>query len=75
MPFHDSLKDRKALVSLIHLQGHWIDAGPLQSFSTESCEQINVWPASGDLQVKGHPQAAATWRHLLIQPWPTRAPE
>lgn len=58
MPFHDSPKDLKALVSLIHLQGHWIDAGPLQSFSTESGEQINVWPASGDLQVKGHPQAS-----------------
>jgi len=58
MPFHDSLKDLKVLVSLLQLQDHWIDEGPLQSFSTESGEQINVWPASGDLQVKGHPQAS-----------------
>jgi hypothetical protein len=33
-----------------------MDEGPLQSFSTESGEHINVWPASGELQVKGHPQ-------------------
>ena len=58
MPFPGSLDDLKALISLLHLQGHWIDEGPLQSFSTESGEQINVWPASGDLQVKGHPQAS-----------------
>ena len=58
MPFQDSLWDLKALVSLLHLQGHWIDEGPLQSFSTESGEHINFWPASGELQVKGHPQAS-----------------
>ena len=55
MPFQGSPKDLKALVSLIHLQGHWIDEGPLQSFSTKSGEPINFWPASGDLQVKGLP--------------------
>jgi hypothetical protein len=58
MPSQDSLEDLKALVSLIHLQGHWIDEGTLQSFSTDSGEHINFWPASGELQVKGHPQAS-----------------
>jgi hypothetical protein len=58
MPFQDSLKDLKALVSLLQLKDHWIDEVPLQSFSTESGEQINVWPASSDLQVKGHPKAS-----------------
>ncbi|MCX5956515.1 MAG: hypothetical protein NTW51_08940 [Cyanobacteria bacterium] len=58
MSFKGSLEDLRALVSLLHLQGHWIDEGPLQSFSTESGEHINFWPASGELQVKGHPQAS-----------------
>jgi hypothetical protein len=35
-----------------------MDEGPLQSFSTDSGEHINFWPASGELQVKGHPQAS-----------------
>jgi hypothetical protein len=56
MSFQGSLEDLKALVSPLHLQGHWTDEGPLQSFSTDSGEHINVWPASGELQVKGHPQ-------------------
>ena len=58
MSFQGSLEDLKALVSRLHLQGHWSDEGPLQSFSTDSGEHINVWPASGQLQVKGHPQAS-----------------
>ena len=58
MTFQGSLEDLKALVSLLHLQGHWIDEGPLQSFSTDSGEHINFWPASGELQVNGHPQAS-----------------
>ena len=58
MSFQGSLEDLKALVSLLHLQGHWMDEGPLQSFSTDSGEHINVWPASGELQVKGHPKAS-----------------
>ena len=58
MSFQGSLEDLTALVSLLHLQGHWIDEGPLQTFSTESGEHINFWPASGELQVKGHPQAS-----------------
>ena len=58
MSFQGSLEDLKALVSRLHLQGHWMDEGPLQSFSTDSGEPINVWPASGELQVKGHPQAS-----------------
>jgi hypothetical protein len=35
-----------------------MDEGPLQSFSTDSGEHINFWPASGELQAKGHPQAS-----------------
>jgi hypothetical protein len=58
MAFKGSLEDLKALITLLHLQGHWIDEGPLQSFSTEGGEHINFWPASGELQVKGHPQAS-----------------
>lgn len=56
MSFQGSLEHLKSLVSLLQLQGHWMDEGPLQSFGTESGEHINVWPASGELQVKGHPQ-------------------
>jgi hypothetical protein len=58
MSFQGSLEDLKALVDLLHLQGHWMDEGPLQSFSTKSGEHINFWPASGELQVKGHPHAS-----------------
>jgi len=58
MPFNGSREDLKALISLLHLQGHWVDEGPLQTFSTDSGEHINFWPASGELQVKGHPQAS-----------------
>jgi hypothetical protein len=58
MPFNGSLEDLKALISLLHLEGHWVDEGPLQTFSTDSGEHINFWPASGELQVKGHPQAS-----------------
>ena len=58
MSFQGSPEDLKALVSRLHLQGPWMDEGPLQSFSTDSGEHINVWPASGDLQVKGHPQTS-----------------
>ena len=58
MPFQGSLEDLKALSTLLHLQGHWSDEGPLQSFSTDSGEHINVWPASCEIQGKGHPQAS-----------------
>ena len=58
MTFNGSLEDLKALISLLHLQGHWVDEGPLQTFSTESGEHLNFWPANGELQVKGHPAAS-----------------
>ena len=58
MSFQGSLEDLKTLVSRLHLQGHWMDEGPLQSFSSDSGEHINFWPASGELQVKGHPKAS-----------------
>jgi hypothetical protein len=58
MPFQGSLEELKALITLLHLQGHWSDEGPLQTFSTDSGEHINFWPATGELQVKGHPEAS-----------------
>jgi len=58
MPFQGSLEDLKALITLLHIQGHWSDEGPLQTFSTDSGEHINFWPATGEHQVKGHPQAS-----------------
>ena len=58
MTFNGSLEDLKALISLLHLQGHWVDEGPLQTFSTESGEPGTCWPAAGELQVKGHPAAS-----------------
>ena len=58
MPFQGSLQDLKALITLLRLQGHWIDEGALQTFSTDSGEHFNFWPATGELQVKGHPEAS-----------------
>ena len=58
MPFQGSLEELKALITLLQLQGHWIDEGALQTFSTDSGEHINFWPATGELQVKGHPEAS-----------------
>ena len=58
MSFQGSLEELKALVTLLDIQGHWSDEGPLQTFSTNSGEHINFWPASGELQAKGHPQAS-----------------
>ena len=72
MTFQGSLEDLKALVSLLHLQGHWIDEGPLQSFSTDSGEHINFWPASGELQVKGHPKASQELAARLEQAMASR---
>ena len=72
MTFQGSLEDLKALVSLLHLQGHWMDEGPLQSFSTDSGEHINFWPASGELQVKGHPQASRELAARLEQAMASR---
>jgi len=34
--------DQKALITLLHLQGHWSDEAPLQTFSNDSGEHINV---------------------------------
>ena len=58
MPFQGSLEDLKALITLLRLQGHWIDEGALQTFITNSSHSINFWPATGELQVKGHPEAS-----------------
>jgi len=47
--------DQKALITLLHLQGHWSDEAPLQTFSNDSGEHINVWPATSELQGEGPP--------------------
>ena len=67
MTFNGSLEDLKALISLLHLQGHWVDEGPLQTFSTESGEHVNFWPANGELQVKGHPAGSRELAERLSQ--------
>jgi len=58
MSFQGSLEELKALITLLQLKGHWSDEGPLQTFSTYTGEHINFWPATGQLEVKGHPQAS-----------------
>jgi hypothetical protein len=40
---------------------------PLQTFSTDSGEHINFWPATGALQVKGHPPGHHNLAALLEQ--------
>ena len=67
MQFNGSLEDLKALISLLQLQGHWVDEGPLQTFSTESGEHVNFWPAHGELQVKGHPAGSRELAERLSQ--------
>lgn len=46
-----------APITLLHLQVQGSVEGPLQSFSTGCGKPINFWPATGELEVKGHPQA------------------
>ena len=65
MQRNGSPDDLRALVTLQHLPGHWSDEGPLQCFSTDNGEHINVWPATGALQVKGHPQSSRTLEERL----------
>lgn len=57
MYFTGLLSDLKAIVSLLHLQGHWIDRGLLHIFTTDRGEHINFWPANGELQVQGRSAA------------------
>jgi hypothetical protein len=72
MSFQGSLEELKALVTLLDIQGHWSDEGPLQTFSTNSGEHINFWPATGELQVKGHPQASHDLASRLEQAMASR---
>jgi hypothetical protein len=51
MYFTGLLSNLKAIVNLLHLQGHWIDRGRLHIFTTDSGEHINFWPANGEMQV------------------------
>jgi hypothetical protein len=65
MHFNGSLDALQAIVSLIHLNGHWVDEGEFHTFSCESGEHINLWPSSGELQVKGHPAASRALEERL----------
>jgi len=67
MTFTGSLQDLQAVVSLLHLQGHWSDEGDLQLFRTDKGDHINFWPASGELQVQGHPQSSGELAERLEQ--------
>jgi len=64
MQFNGSHEDLKALISLLHLQGRWVDEGPLQTFSTQSGDHVNFWPANGELHVQGHPAGS---RELAVR--------
>ena len=72
MPFQGSLEELKALITLLQLKGHWSDEGPLQTFITDNGEHINFWPATGELQVKGHPQASRDLAARLEQAMASR---
>ncbi len=67
MDFSGSLEDLKAIISLLHLQGHWRDEGVFHTFSTDAGETINFWPANGDLRVQGHPEGSRTLEERLQQ--------
>ncbi|WP_087068538.1 hypothetical protein [Cyanobium sp. NIES-981] len=59
MHFPGSLDALKAHVAALELQGHWSHEGVFDVFRLEDGEMINFWPASGELQVKGHPERSA----------------
>jgi len=67
MDFSGSIEDLKALISLLHLDGHWVDEGVLHTFNTVSGEHINFWPAKGELRVQGHPEGSRTLEERLRQ--------
>ena len=67
MQFNGSMEDLQAIVRLLHLEGHWVDEGEFHTFSCDSGEHINVWPVSGEVQVKGHPSASRELEQRLQQ--------
>jgi hypothetical protein len=67
MQFKGTLQDLQAIVSLLHLDGHWIDEGEFHTFRCVSGECINLWPARGELQVNGHPNASTDLERRLKQ--------
>lgn len=67
MDFAGTLEDLKALISLLHLQGHWVDEGVLHTFHTDSGDSINFWPERGELQLQGHPQSSLQLNEKLRQ--------
>ncbi|MEB3353195.1 MAG: hypothetical protein VKM34_03040 [Cyanobacteriota bacterium] len=67
MTFTGSLQELQAVVTLLHLEGHLSNAGDQQVFRAVSGDHIHVWPASGELQVQGHPQSSSALAERLEQ--------
>ena len=67
MHYQGSLDDLKAVVSLLHLPGHWVDEGAFHIFSCDNGDHINVWPDQAELQVKGHPASSRELQERLAQ--------
>jgi hypothetical protein len=56
--FKGGIDDLKALVLLLHTEGHWIHEGAFDRFCTKNGESINFWPKTGEITINGHPRAA-----------------
>lgn len=56
--FKAGIDDLKAVVRLLHAEGHWVHEGPFDRYCAESGESINFWPETGEIRVSGHPEAA-----------------
>lgn len=67
MPFHCSLEDLRSVVALLHIPGHWVDEGEFHTFSSDSGEHINFWPASGELTVQGHSERSRELEQQLSE--------
>ena len=67
MTYQGSLDDLKAIVSLLHVPGHWVDERVFHTYSCDNGDHINVWPDRAELQVKGHPASSQVLRQRLQQ--------
>jgi hypothetical protein len=65
LTFSGSTEDLKAIVRLLHVEGHWVHEGPFDLYRLESGETINFWPSTGVVHVNGHPGLAHDIRDRL----------
>jgi hypothetical protein len=65
MHFSGTLDALKAHVAALDYPGHWSDEGVFVVYRLEAGETINFWPATGELQVQGHPERIAALRSAL----------